>query len=174
MSREVRIVKLQNSSKAISRIIKENLRKFWVIPLIGGIIMFLAGPMNMIIMKAGDSDIIEESLEFNFGFSFAIILISLCSGIAVLICINRKSSSDLIYALPVTRGGMFLASYISGVVMIAIPIVINGLLMWFLSQGATAASHMKWIGLSFLCCLALYAVTYFAGVISGNIFMHVF
>lgn len=167
-------MKLQNSSKAISRIIKENLRKFWVIPLIGGIIMFLAGPMNMIIMKAGDSDIIEESLEFNFGFSFAIILISLCSGIAVLICINRKSSSDLIYALPVTRGGMFLASYISGVVMIAIPIVINGLLMWFLSQGATAASHMKWIGLSFLCCLALYAVTYFAGVISGNIFMHVF
>ena len=68
MSWEVRIVKLQNSSKAISRIIKENLRKFWVIPLIGGIIMFLAGPMNMIIMKAGDSDIIEESLEFNFGF----------------------------------------------------------------------------------------------------------
>lgn len=129
-------MKLQNSSKAISRIIKENLRKFWVIPLIGGIIMFLAGPMNMIIMKAGDSDIIEESLEFNFGFSFAIILISLCSGIAVLICINRKSSSDLIYALPVTRGGMFLASYISGVVMIAIPIVINGLLMWFLIQGA--------------------------------------
>lgn len=106
MSWEVRIVKLQNSSKAISRIIKENLRKFWVIPLIGGIIMFLAGPMNMIIMKAGDSDIIEESLEFNFGFSFAIILISLCSGIAVLICINRKSSSDLIYALPVTRGGI--------------------------------------------------------------------
>ena len=44
MSWEVRIVKLQNSSKAISRIIKENLRKFWVIPLIGGIIMFLAGP----------------------------------------------------------------------------------------------------------------------------------
>lgn len=39
MSWEVRIVKLQNSSKAISRIIKENLRKFWVIPLIGGIIM---------------------------------------------------------------------------------------------------------------------------------------
>lgn len=162
----------------LSTIIRENTKRFWALPVIAAIIMILAGPVMHILrdsMYYGEENPAQEYASNSHpGFIFVFFVISIAAGLCVFGYLEKKGISNFIHGLPIKRHQLFAANYISGALLFTAPIVLTGILLILVFGWSSILAILWWMVQSVFICLIMYSITVFAGVISGNTFMHLF
>ncbi len=162
------------SSNDIMTIVKDNLRKYWSVPLIACIWYLLAGFVS--VLMEDEPKLIQYNLQIlaengSFGYVMAILVLGIGSGMTVFAYLRSPGSADYMHSLPVSRNRLFAANLLSGLLMIAVPILLNAIVM---SLVAGNTMFIKWAVSTGVCCFAIFALTVFAGMLSGNTLMHLF
>ena len=164
----------ERSSKEMSTIIKTDIKRFWALPLVSLIFMFISGPF--IIMQA--EVFIEESGPFsdnlNPGFMFAYILLGVGLGMALFNYMVGKKASNYVHALPITRERLFASHFTAGIIMMLVPILINGIAMNAVTGFKYTGNYVEMTIAAMIMTSVMFAITVFASTISGNIVMHLF
>ena len=162
------------SSNDIMTIIKDNFRKYWSVPLIACIWYLLSGFIS--VLMEDEPKLIQYNLQIlsengSFGYVMAILILGIGSGMTVFAYLRSPGSADYMHSLPISRNRLFLANLLSGILMIAVPILLNAIVM---SLVAGNIMFIKWAVMTGVCCFAIFAITVFAGMLSGNTLMHLF
>lgn len=123
-------------------IIKENFSRYWAIPVIGFIALFLAGMlpimMNFRAFKLVRDHAATVMIGASFSINLIIVVIAITASVLVFSYMHNQVSSNAMHAMPVDRKRLFGSAVISGWILTVIPIVVIAFLMLTL-RGATTA-----------------------------------
>ncbi|MDR3295348.1 MAG: hypothetical protein LBT26_05925 [Clostridiales Family XIII bacterium] len=175
-------------------LIRENLRRFWVIPVFGFLAYFFTGVFPLL-MAGEDSYSIRSYLQTtldlrNPGFLIYACLFPLIASAMLFRYLHAPGSVSVMHALPFTRRSLFNSHYLSGLILAGLPVLATGVL--FLCIGAPplppeavadSASgypwelfsplHMlHWLGMSLLLVIFLYTLCVLSAIVTGNMPMH--
>lgn len=175
-------------------LIIENLRRFWAIPALGFLVYFLSGIFPILMAYSHLNDMatyIESSLSNQQPFfMFAHLIFPIVAAVVLFRYLQGISSVSVMHSMPFTRAKLYNSGFLSGLILITIPILINGLIFLALSKpvhnqydtgnGLTMdtvnvfsrADVLNWIWTSLLIVFVIYAVSVFAGIVTGNSLMH--
>ena len=166
-------MKQMKSSRPVFAITRENLKRFWPVSMFPLLLMILSSTVFVLISQEGRKEQVKLLLAFaknaNPGFVIALICLSVAAGLTTFKYMQTSSESSWMHALPVTRKELFAASYLSGLILIAVPIIITGLVNLIFTM---RAAYIEWMAVSFVLCLFMYSVSVLAASISGNVLMH--
>ncbi|WP_027398269.1 sulfite exporter TauE/SafE family protein [Anaerovorax odorimutans] len=189
-------MKLKASYFSISiPLIKENLRRFWSIPVLSFLVYFFSGifPIMMSYKKLNSlANYIDISLSNQQPFyMFAHLLFPIITSVLVFKYLQGISSVSMMHAMPFTRMKLYNSNFISGLILVTIPMLLNGLILIIISKPVynqysnnyglitdtsvnifSRAAICSWIWESFLIILVIYAISVFAGIVTGNSLMH--
>ena len=89
--------------------------------------------------------------------------------------VHSKKASVFLHSLPIARKGIFISAILSAFTLMAIPVLVNGILLMLLSLGGYGAlfhftSCLIWIGLNLLAQVLMFSVATFACFLTGNTF----
>lgn len=177
-------------------LIKENMRRYWPIPAISFLAYFLTGIFPLLISYASLNNqyyFIESMLSNHYPpFMLAHLFIPVITGVMVFKYIQTPSSVTAMHAMPFTRATLFNSNAISGLALAAAPVILMGLILLAIAKPVYDSYDMNavtagtlvdvfaregvlyWMWESFIIILVLYAVTVFAGIVTGNSLMHLF
>ncbi len=175
-------------------LIKENMRRFWAIPVISFLVYFLSGafPILMTYDKINNiANYIQLSLENQQPFYMAAhLLVPVITAVVLYRYLQSVSSAAVMHSLPLTRAKLFNSNFISGLLMCIVPVLVNGLILLLLSKPAfeesgyeaemmtstvdvfTRMDVLNWIGISVLIVAVVYSIAVFSGIVTGNMFIH--
>lgn len=138
----------------------------------------------------------------HFAFVILHTLVPIISAVIVFRYLQQPGSVTTTHALPFSRSTLFNTGFLSGFLMSALPVVANGLIFFLIrrpvytgyyegdvlpffavvekhiefSNGAynvfTAGAVLQWIVISLVTILFVYAITVFAGVVTGVSLLH--
>ena len=188
-------MKSKASFFSISRpLVIENLRRFWAIPALSFLVYFLSGvfPLLMTYSHLNNmSSYIELSLNNQQPFyMFAHLLFPVIAAVVIFRYLHSISSVSVMHAMPFTRAILYRSGYLSGLILIIVPILVNGLILLAISKPVyyeyatsegmmintanvfSRADILNWIWISVLIVIVIYAVSVFAGIVTGNSLMH--
>ena len=98
---------------------------------------------------------------------------ALCFGIlaamAVFSYLYNNRSVQLIHALPVTREGLFVTNYLSGLLFLLVPNVIVFVLSLLAGGAAAPRTLVLWLVAQSLMCLFFYSFAVFCAMFTGNL-----
>ncbi len=195
MSWEVEMMKSKASYFSISKpLIIENLRRFWAIPALAFLVYFLSGvfPILMTYSHLNDlSGYIEMSLNNQQPFyMFAHLLFPIIAAVVIYRYLQGVSSVSVMHSMPFTRAKLYNSGFLSGLILIAAPILVNGLILLIISKPVhrqygtetgmvtetanlfARADILNWIWVSLIIAFVIYSVSVFAGIVTGNSLMH--
>ena len=160
-------------------ILKNDLKRFWALPLIALVILFMSGAFLILMGSETDNyyDNYYAARFFgynNIGFLFAYILLGAGTGLLVFNYMVNRKASNYSHALPVTRGTLFAAHFTSGVIMIVTPVIVNSFILIAVTGLRSAGYYAAAAGTGILTVMVIYAFTVLAAVVSGNVIMHIF
>ncbi len=160
-------------------IFKNNIQRFWLIPFSYTLCLFIffvdyllridwatktANPE--LLATLGDRIVNSRELLLFFGF------FPLAAALAVFFYMYFPKNTAMIHSLPLTRSTLFVTNYLSGLFLVTIPIVINGIFLIAveLIAGFPILSYtFKWLGISLIMTFLLYGLAVFAGMFTGQI-----
>ena len=140
------------SSNASRTIIRDNYRKYWSVPLLGMVWFILFGFVPLLLNKEPESfsrNLLDMSHNQNFGYIMAILTLSIGSGMTVFSYLRNSGASDYMHSLPLRRSRLYAANVLSGLFMMAGPILINAAAM---SIFAGDLQFVKWGICTGICC----------------------
>lgn len=175
-------------------LIKENLRRFWAIPVLSFLVYFLSGVFP-ILMSYNKLHIMASYIEMSLHnmqpfFMAAHLLVPVLSAVVLLRYLQSVSSVAVMHSLPFTRPKLFNTGFLSGLMLTLLPVLINGMILLLLSKptyrqwgyGAdltidtvdvfSRAEILNWILTSVIIIAVLYSVSFFTGIVTGNMLMH--
>ncbi|MDD4565683.1 MAG: hypothetical protein PHE79_09465 [Eubacteriales bacterium] len=172
----------------------ENLRRFWAIPALAFLVYFLSGvfPILMTYSHLNPlSGYIGMSLSNQQPFyMFAHLIFPIAAAVVIFRYLHGVSSVSVVHSMPFTRAKLYNSGFISGLIMIAAPIIVNGLILLAISKPVYNEYHtetglmldtvnvfsradvLNWIWVSLLIAFVIYAVSVFTGMLTGNSLMH--
>ena len=175
-------------------LIKENFRRFWAIPVISFLVYFLSGvfPILMKYQKINDiASYINSSLMNEQPFYMAAhLFVPVIAAVVLFRYLQSVGSVAVMHSLPFTRSKLFNSNFISGLLMCIAPVLLNGIILLFLSKPAyqewpsetgttlgtinvfSHAGVLNWILVSVLIVAVLYSIAVFSGIVTGNMFIH--
>lgn len=175
-------------------LVKENLRRFWAIPVISFLIYFLSGvfPILMSYNKINNlANYIEMSLHNMQPFYMgAHLLIPVITAVVLFRYLQSVSSVAVMHSLPFTRSKLFNSNFVTGILLTVVPMLLNGIILLLLSKPTyqqwgygsdmsmstinvfSRGEILNWIWTSLLIILVIYSVSVFSGIITGNTFIH--
>lgn len=195
MNWEVETMKSKASYFSISKpLMIENLRRFWAIPVLAFLAYFLSGVFPLLMTYShlnGMADYIELSLNNQQPFyMFAHLIFPIFTAVVIFRYLQGISSVSVMHSMPFTRAKLYNTGFLSGLILIITPILVNGLILLAVSKPAfreygtsegmmvnnvnvfTRADVLNWIWISILIVVVVYAISVFAGIITGNALMH--
>jgi ABC-2 type transport system permease protein len=171
-------------------LIRENLRRFWAVPVFGFLGYFFSGVFPLL-MSDGSSwyYMLRSTLQFrNPGFVFFGCLFPLIAAVLLQRYLYAPGSVAVMHALPFTRAKLFNSNFISGLLLVWLPIVAVGLICLLLkkpdlaavfpnpgeapAQISAASYILSRFALMLLSTLFVYTVCVLAGMVTGNTPMH--
>ncbi|QIB69657.1 hypothetical protein Ami103574_10130 [Aminipila butyrica] len=180
-------------------LVKENLRRFWAIPAVGFLAYFLSG-IFPILMSYRTIDhmysYIDMCLSNSQPFFMAIhLMLPIITAVIIFRYLQTSSSVTTMHAMPFTRAQLFNSSFLSGFILILLPLLANEIIfqlivkptydpymykdyprMTILDESAinifTHANVFQWFWHSLLILMVIYAISIFAGLVTGNSVMH--
>lgn len=175
-------------------LIKENLRRFWAIPVLSFLVYFLSGVFP-ILMSYNKLHIMAGYIEMSLHnmqpfFMAAHLLVPVLAAVVLLRYLQSVSSVAVMHSLPFTRPKLFNSGFLSGLILTLLPVLINGVILLLLSKPAyrqwgygadlkidtvdvfSRAEIMNWIWTSVIIIAVLYSVSFFTGIVTGNMLMH--
>lgn len=175
-------------------LIIENLRRFWAIPVLSFLVYFFSGIFPILMSYKHINNIsgyIELSLNNQQPFYlFAHLLFPVITAVIIFRYLQGISSVSVMHALPFTRMKLYNSSFVSGLILTLSPILLNGLILLLISKPAynqywtdtgmmtnkvnlfARADILNWIWVSVVMVAVIYAVSVFAGIVTGNSLMH--
>ncbi|MDF2654533.1 MAG: hypothetical protein K0R19_1007 [Bacillota bacterium] len=188
-------MKLKASFFSISRpLILENLRRFWAIPALAFLVYFLSGvfPVLMSYNRLNNmASYIDMSLKNQQPFyMFAHLIFPIIAAVVIFRYLQGISSVSVMHAMPFTRTKLYNSGFVSGLILIIAPILLNGAILLAISKPVyrmygtesgmminevnvfARADILNWIWVSILIAVVIYAVSVFAGIVTGNALMH--
>lgn len=188
-------MKLKASYFSISKpLILENLRRFWALPALAFLVYFLSGvfPVLMSYSRLNNmASYIDMSLKNQQPFyMFAHLIFPIVAAVVIFRYLQGISSVSVMHSMPFTRTKLYNSGFISGLILIVSPILLNGLILLAISKPVykmygtesgmminevnvfARADILNWIWVSILIAVVIYAVSVFAGIVTGNALMH--
>ena len=161
------------SSNEIMTIVRDNFKRFWTVPAFCLFLFLVSGFVPVVLLGTGDGLVDFSMISFNenVGYVPCMLILAIGSGMTVFSYLQSPSAANYVHSLPISRSKLFVANVLSGLLMIAAPIVINGIIMSIVGMNAL---FITWTIVTFICCAAMFAITVFAAMISGNTLMHLF
>ncbi|HWQ77713.1 MAG TPA: hypothetical protein VN381_02795 [Anaerovoracaceae bacterium] len=175
-------------------LIIENMRRFWAIPALAFLVYFLSGvfPILMSYSHLNDlSSYIRMSLINQQPFyMFAHLMFPIIAAVVIFRYLQGVSSVSVMHSMPFTRAKLYNSGFLSGLILIAAPILANGLILLAVSKPVyrqygtetglmtetvdlfSRTGILNWIWVSLLIAFVVYAVAVFAGMVTGNGLMH--
>lgn len=180
---------------SISRpLILENLRRFWAIPALSFLVYFLSGvfPILMTYTHLNDlSNYIKISLSNQQPFyMLAHLIFPIVAAVVIFRYLQSISSVSVMHSMPFTRAKLYNSGFVSGLLLILPPILLNGIILLAISKPVynvygtetgmmtskinlfARADILNWIWVSIVIAVVIYAVSIFAGIVTGNSLMH--
>jgi ABC-2 type transport system permease protein len=175
-------------------LILENLRRFWAIPALSFLVYFLSGvfPILMTYSHLNDlSNYIKISLSNQQPFyMLAHLIFPVIAAVVIFRYLQSISSVSVMHSMPFTRSKLYNSGFVSGLLLILPPILINGIILLAISKPVYnvygtetgmmtskinlfgRADILNWIWVSIVIAVVIYAVSIFAGIVTGNSLMH--
>jgi len=175
-------------------LILENLRRFWAIPALAFLVYFLSGVFPILMSYSHLNDMasyIQMSLNNQQPFyMFAHLMFPIMAAVVIFKYLQGISSVSVMHSMPFTRAKLYNSGFISGLILIAAPILANGLILLAISKPVynqygtesgifvesinlfSRAGILNWLWVSLLIAFVIYAVSVFAGIVTGNSLMH--
>ncbi len=190
--------KTKSCSKPVRTIILNDFRRFWVLSLAEFLVLFLA-TTSVVIINYSDlasvSNYIQSLMDMSNIFITGLVCIFAILASAVVFrymhLVNAVTAS---HSLPVTRGMLYTGHLVSGYMLAAVPVIVNGIILMIISKPVyydeaqylsiaaeavngrdifTAKGILITMLLLLLIMLFVYAVSVFAGMLCGTSVMHV-
>ena len=181
-------------------LIRENLRRYWAIPTISFLVYFLSGVFPILISYSHLNDMyyfIDTLLDNQYPmFMMAHLIAPVVTGVVIFRYIQTSAAVTSLHAMPFTRAALLNSNILSGLIMITAPVFLTGLFLLLISKPVhnpyvvnrpgqvplpedlvdvfARADIINWMWISFIIILVIYAVTVFAGFVTGNSIMHIF
>ena len=175
-------------------LIRENFRRFWAIPALSFLLYFLSGVFPILITYDNinrTASYISMSLSNMQPFYMAAhLMMPVMAAVIIFRYLQTTSSVTMIHSLPFSRLRLYVSNLLSGLVLVLLPMLANGLILliiakpaydqWAYQQGnmAELVNHftrtavLEWMWQSFLIILVVYAISIFAGLVTANSIMH--
>lgn len=175
-------------------LIRENFRRFWAIPALSFLLYFLSGVFPILITYDNinrTATYISMSLSNMQPFYMAAhLMMPVMAAVIIFRYLQTTSSVTMIHSLPFSRLRLYVSNLLSGLVLVLLPMLANGLILlviakpaydqWAYQQGnmAELVNHftrtavLEWMWQSFLIILVVYAISIFAGLVTANSIMH--
>ncbi|UMZ72486.1 DUF6449 domain-containing protein [Natranaerofaba carboxydovora] len=164
-------------------LITSNLKRFWWVSALYTILLFFALPLRLIMQL----DVIHEewvrrniqgSLDLTLSQNqiqiLLIFIVPVIVGVLVFRYLQQGYAASMIHSLPFTRKDIFFNQAFSGLVLIAFPIIFNGIFL-LIFQATTSLGEIysssdvfSWAGYSLLFLLLMYNFSVFIGMFTGN------
>ncbi|MEA4988150.1 MAG: hypothetical protein VB095_08830 [Anaerovorax sp.] len=187
-------MKYKVSCFSLSRpLIQENLRRYWPISVIGFLIYFLSGVFPILLSYRNLTDIsyyIETVLQNEHPFFLLVhFALPVITAVVIFRYLQNPSSVAVMHAMPFRRITLYNSQVLSGLLLICVPVIINGLILLAISKPVipydydsvahadvvnvfSRMSIINWILHSLLIIIFIYVISVFAGIITGNSLMH--
>lgn len=173
-------------------LLMENLRRFWAIPVLAFLAYFFSAafPILMSYSQLNQlSDYIRSSLSNQQPFYMAVhLMIPVIASVSVFRYLQGSSSVAVFHAMPFSRARLLHTNAVSGLILVLLPILANGLILLLIARPAlinaqstilaeridvfTRAAVLGWVWQSIVIVLFIYAISLFAGLVTGNPLMH--
>ncbi len=159
-------------------ILRYNVKRFWWIAAVSALVLFLGRPFPILMDRN-----ITETLYYlkDVGLILRRDMISyLMTGfvpVLTAVCVFRylqgAKNATLFHALPLRRSTLYFSSVLSGWLLFAAPVVLNGLVLLVMSLVKysavfTVTNVLQWAGIQLLFGTALYAMTVLIGMFTGS------
>ena len=167
---------MQSKTSYFSTVVKKNLTRFW--PLWGIATFFwLLIPFAFLMNYTGESYNSADGAEWYYGgatgFLPIFLLIYSCFvAMAVWSYMYTGKSVGLMHSLPITRNGLFAASFVSGLIMVITPVAAAGIvlgLFQIFSGGFPALAFLLTVVITVAESAFFFAFATFIAHLTGNI-----
>lgn len=177
--------KQNTGTYAFTSIFRYDLRRFWAVPALFLLSLLVACPIACLLVTDPGKDravFVSTMIENQYPLTtFLCCTMALAMGIGVFEYIQKPRVANYMHSLPVRRRELFAANYITGTIMLFIPIAITALIMIPFAVANSGgivevepAGLFVWMIMSWLLSAVIFAITVFAGMVSGTVFMHLF
>lgn len=166
------MMKSKKSSSNISIVIKENFKRIWPMILISSLMMLT---LSMVILLRMNTEFYEAPnlRELLLMYTPAFVIMGIVIGQLIFNYMQKKGESNFMHSLPITRKNIFCGEFLSGFLIMLLPIVLTSLLLLYIT-GWNFKLVIEWSLFSTLGTLNIYAITVISGLFSGNVLMHIF
>ena len=175
-------------------LVRENMRRFWAIPVLSFLVYFLSGVFP-ILMSYKDLSRMASYIEMSLHnmqpfFMGAHLIVPVITAVLLYGYLQKVSSVAVMHSMPFTRSKLFNSGFVSGLILISTPILMNGIILLLLSKPTyrqwgyaedltisttnvfSTGEILNWMGTSILIVLVLFSVAVFTGIVTGNNLMH--
>lgn len=181
-------------------LIKENLRRFWAIPAIGFLAYFLSSSFPILMSYDNLNNMygyIKMCLTNLQPFFMATHLIMpIITAVIIFRYIQSSSSVTALHSMPFTRAQLYNSNILSGLILIIVPLLANEIILQIIAKPTydnymyihnesmstilssdainifTRSNVLQWFWQSLIIVLVIYAIAVFAGMVTGNVVMH--
>lgn len=167
-------------------LIRENLRRFWALSVLSFIGYFLSGILPIIFSYSqlkGMSWQIQQLLNNQyFPYGFLHLVVPVVAAVVLYRYLHSPGSVTMVHGLPLTRAKLFNSNFLSGIILVAVPIIVTAIILLLLAKPVFAYGNsvdlftttlvLQWLWQSLIVVLSVYGIGVFAGVVTGNTAMH--
>ena len=145
---------------------RKNLTRFWPIWGVYLFIWLLVLPLYLLNLRGYDEAFPLAALQAGL---FLGLIFGVLSAMAVFSYLYNNKSVQFVHALPITREGLFLTNYLSGLLFLLAPNLIVFLLTLPVGGMAAPRTLLLWLAAQSLICLFFYSFAVFCAMFTGNL-----
>lgn len=172
-------------------LIKENLRRFWAIPVLSFLTYFFSFTFPVLMSYSHLDDLwsyIRMSMvNHQPFFMIAHGIFPVLAAVVVFRYLHASASVSTMHSMPFSRAKLFQTNVLSGLLLVTLPFLLNGLILLMISKPVlfnsqaltmeqidffSRSSIGNWMVESLVIIFFVYSISVFAGLVSGNIPMH--
>jgi ABC-2 type transport system permease protein len=194
MNWEVKMMKSQNLFSNPSKAwFRENVRRFWILPLMELLAYFLIAILPIIMSYSQYENVVDYTstsiINTNFGLIALNIICPIAISVAVFSYIHGTASSTIAHSFPITRRKLYASSFWSGLLMLLVPVLLTGIMFMMISGAHISADAtcsvkssesvltfvhcLQWIAETSIIVTFVYVMSNLAAIIAGNRVTHV-
>ncbi len=163
-------------------ILRFQLKRFWWVSGFYALLLFFATPFRILCRDKEDllervarfPDTVSSILLNDAGMFVLLVAAAVLLGLCMFRFMQNVRSATLLHALPVKRRELYLSSLLSGFILLALPILVNAVILFGMSAWGGYAPVLPyyfildWIGGQLLTGAAILCFTILVGVLTGS------
>lgn len=158
-------------------ILLNNLLKFWWVPTLSTILMFLSVPFPILERNVESLIQYQRTISISSILPQALIILAFLAviiGTLVLRYMQTSKSVTLLHSMPFTRLQLYASNWLSGFILLIIPILANFLILISLFAFTKYGQIMqieilwKWLAIVSMISISLYSISVMVGYFTGS------